>query len=254
MAVRNPSEGGAGGARGEDVDLAAELADARRRLATFHEAARVFAHDFKNPLSALLLGVQRLARFVSPDQQPRAHTLAARLESSVQTMNRLVEGLADLARCQAGTLELDPARHTVAEVLARAVEPLRAGATERRQQVEVAVAPDLPEVEWDAERVIRALQHLLARALHVAAEGATVRCGAASSAGLVVVTVEGPPDPALAMEPAGRDGGRPARPHDLELLFARALVEAHGGTLVTEESLGGGPVFRLTLHVSTAAG
>ncbi|HYD43446.1 MAG TPA: histidine kinase dimerization/phospho-acceptor domain-containing protein [Anaeromyxobacter sp.] len=247
--VRNHSEDTTGRA----AEPAAELEDARRHLAALHEASRAFAHDFKNPLSALLLGVQRLARFVSPEHQPRARALATRLEYTVQTMNRLVEGLADLARYQAGKLELEPARHTVAEILARAAEPLRAGAADRRQQLELATAADLPEVDWDAERVARALQHLVARALHLAPEGAGIRCSAAPSAGQVVVTVEGVPGPPPAAEPpAGGPASRGSRSLDLELLFARALVEAHGGTLAAEERAAG-PVFRVVLPTSCAA-
>jgi signal transduction histidine kinase len=250
--VRSPGEPAA---RRAGATPAVAPPDAHGRLAAFHEAARVFAHDLKNPLSALLLGVQRLARFVSPEHQPRARTLAARLEFTVQTMNRLVEGLADLARCQAGALELEPARHTVAEVMARAVDPLRPGAAERRQELDVAAGADLPQVDWDAERVARALQHLLARALHHAPEGGRVRCSAAApSAGQVIVTVEGPPGVMPATEAApGGAGTRVRRSGDLELLFARALVEAHGGTLAAEERAGG-PVFRLVLPTSATRG
>lgn len=247
--IEHPSSDAAAG----DAAGTPELAEVQRRLEALQDAARVFAHDFKNPLSALLLGLQRLSRFAAPDHQLHARTLAARLESTIQTMNRLVDGLADLSRWQGGALHLERSRHPAADVLARAVEPLRAGAAERHQQLALELGAELPEVEWDAERVIRALQHLLSRALQATPEGGTVRCSAELSAGRVIVTVEGPPRPGPALEPpVAAEANRPRRQRDLELLAARALAEAHGGGLASEEPLGRGPVFRLNLPVSAA--
>ncbi len=239
---RNPSQGGA---------------EAQRRLDVLHEAARIFAHDFKNPLSALLLGVQRLARLADPGRGSQARSVATRLESTIHSMNRLVEGLSDLARYQGGTLRLERSRQPVAEVISRAVDMLRAGAGERGQQLSVDLAADLPEAEWDAERVVRALLHLLAMALQAAPEGGRVRCSAAAAAeGRVTVLVEGDglqaPRPADPSFPADDRRRSPPR-RELAVLFAEALAEAHGGSLVCE-ALGCGTRFLLTLPISPGAG
>jgi signal transduction histidine kinase len=242
---RNPSEGGADGAQ----------PDAQRRLDVLQQAARTFAHDFKNPLSALLLGLQRLARLADPDREPKARSLATRLESTIQSMNRLVEGLSDLARHQGRALRLETSRQPAAEVIARAVEGLRAGAGERRQQLLLDVASDLPEVEWDTERVLRALLHLLTTALQAAPEGGSVRCSASAADGKVTVVIEGdglqaprPSDPSL-FDP---DRPRPSRRRELAVLFAEALAEAHAGSLSCE-ALECGTRFLLTLPVSPRA-
>lgn len=242
---RNPSEGGAAGS------------EAQRRLDVLHQVSRIFAHDFKNPLSALLLGVQRLARLADPGREPQARSLVTRLESTIQSMNRLVEGLSDLARHQGGTLRLETSRQPAAEVIARAVDTLRAGAGERRQQLSLDLAADLPEVEWDAERVVRALLHLLTTALQAAPEGGNVRCSAAAAGGKVVVRIEGDgfqaprtADPSL----IGSDRPRPPPRRELTVLFAEALAEAHAGSLACEEALGCGTRFVLTLPISPGAG
>jgi signal transduction histidine kinase len=238
------------------VPAAQEASEVQHRLEVLHHAARVFAHDVRNPLSAVLLGVQRLARFAGADRQAQAHELATRLESSIHSMAGLVEGLADLARHQGGALHLETSRHPAAELVTRAVDALRAGAAERRQRLELELATDLPEVEWDADRVLRMLQHLLARALQAASEGGTVRCSAVLAGGQVVLTVEGAAsraggtgEPVLASAEA--NGGRRAR--DLGVVIARALAEAHGGSLQVQETVGRASVSRLALPLSAIA-
>lgn len=248
--VRRPSDGDAGPQ--EDGEARAHLHDVQARLDVLYQAARLFAHDFKNPLSALLLGLQRLTRLAgATEQQPRAHALGSRLEATIHTMNRLVDGLADLARQQAGELQLERTPLPAGEILTRAVEPLRAGAAERQQRLDLELQDGLPEVEWDADRVVRALQHLLARAMQAAPVGGAVRCTAVRSEGEVIVTVEDPgPRPAPQASPsASADEGRPRRSGELAVMVARALAEAHGGRLSIEESLGGGAVIRLALPV-----
>ena len=252
---RNPAAAADQGRR--DGDPGVELQDARARLDVLQGAARVFAHDFKNPLSALLLGVQRLARFARPDHQAQARAMSARLEATIQTMNRLVEGLADLARHLAGELQLDTARQPAAEILARAVDPLRAGAAERQQGLTLELRTDLPEVEWDGERVIKALQHVLGMALQATPEGGTVRCSAELGSGLVLVTVVGtaPQTAPAAAAPlrTASEGAPPRRARELALAVARALAEAHGGSLETEGAREGSPEFRLALPISAGA-
>jgi signal transduction histidine kinase len=226
------------------------LGEPLARLDRLREATRVFAHDLKNPLSALLLGLQRIARFAAPDHQAQARALTARLESTVQTMNRLVEGLADLARYVGGELRLEPAPRPAAEVIERAVEPLRPAAAERRQEVVLALPAALPVVEWDVERVSQALQHLLALTLRSSPEGAEIRCSASVREGRVVVQIEGPaphPLPSLAPLLSAADPGRRRAARDLGVLVARALAEAHGGALELEEEPERGAVYRLAL-------
>jgi signal transduction histidine kinase len=225
-----PTEPGSPAPEGGDQDL-------RRRLELMSEAAALFAHDLKNPLSALLLGVQRLARLADPPRQAQARDLAARLERSIQAMSRLVEGHADLARLQAGQLQLERARLPCAEVLVRAVESLRPAATERKQELRLDLSAPLPEVEWDGARVAEALAQLLGTALRLGPEGAAVACTAAVAGPEVIVTVTvehaaspSAPDLQPTAPPARRIRGS-------GLLVARGLVEAHGGRLTIEDDL-----------------
>jgi signal transduction histidine kinase len=212
--------------------------DEARRVEAAVEAAAAFAHDLKNPLSALLLGVQRLARLADPAHLAHARELAARLERSVVAMNRLIEAQADLTRLQAGQLPLLRQRAPCSGILAQAIEAHRAVATERKVDLVVELAADLPEVNWDAERVVQAVDHVLGSALRLAPEGAQAQCIVACAPGEVALTiaVERPAAPHPPPHPAAVPSATAARRiRGAGLLVARALVEAHGGRLEVED-------------------
>lgn len=212
-----------------------DLDEALRRLDALSEAAATFAHDLKNPLSAILLGVQRLARLADPARQAQARELGARLERSVQAMTRLVDGNAELTRLQAGKLRLERTTLPCADLLTRALEPLRPAAAERRQELRLALPPDLPEVRWDADRIAEAVDHVVGAALRLGPEGTVVSCSAEASGPDVVITVVvelggGPAD-----APPVPEAAPPRRIRGTGLLVARSLVEAHGGRVELED-------------------
>lgn len=217
---------------------AQDLDEARRRLDAMAEAAAAFAHDLKNPLSAVLLGVQRLARLADPARQAQARELAARLERSIQGASRLADGHADLAKLQAGRLQLEPSRLPCAAILLRAIEPLQQGAAERRQELRVDLAHDLPEVRWDGQRIAQALDHALGTALRLSPEGASVACAARPDGRDVVIEVV-VERPASAPSPAAQPGSAPPAPprriRGSGLIVARGLVEAHGGRVELDD-------------------
>jgi signal transduction histidine kinase len=220
------------------------------------EALSVLAHDLKNPLGALLLGVQRLERMLDGPRRAQAEALVEKLEHTVRQAARLVERLADLARLEAGRAELRVASASPAELVARALEPLEPLAAERGQRLAVEVEPGLPEGAWDGARVAQALGELVANAIRVAPEGSALSISAAREPGGVRFAVRdgGPGLPAgaaaHAFEPPWRPPGLRRRGAGAGLPLVRAIAEAHGGTVRVESQLGRGATFSFTLPVT----
>jgi len=232
--------------------LRAELDRARRQLAFLHDLLGVAAHDLKNPISALLLGTQRLGRIAGDPNPPQLKALAARLEATVAGMNRLVEGLADLARLGSGRLTLERRQAPAAEVLRRAVEPFRAPARERRLDIVLDLAPDLPPVHWDLERIERVFAELLGRAVRVSPDGAAILVRAIRHPAGLLATVEDrgpgiPPEVLQSLQEQRPSTAGARRAHDLGLLLAKGLVEAHRGRFAVESPAGQGCIFHITL-------
>jgi signal transduction histidine kinase len=232
--------------------LEAELAGAVRAR---DDTLSTVAHDLKNPMSAILLGIQRLERLADGASQPQARALAAKLDRTVRSMDRLVEGLVDLARLDAGRLRLDRRSEPVAPLLARALEPLAAVAAEKQQRLLVELESGLPDLSCDPERIALVVANLAGNALKFSPAGGVVRVAAQRQDHELVCSVsdEGPGIAADVLEHLldrhwrPPDGAR--RGHGLGLFVAKAYVEAHGGRVWARSEVGRGSTFSFALPV-----
>lgn len=245
-------------------DLAARAAMALENALLFEEVERavraredtlsIVSHDLKNPMAALLLGVQRLARLVDGAKKPQGDQLLGKLERTVRGMNRLIDGLLDLARIEAGRLQLDVRAETPAAVTARALEPLESLAAERGQRLEVAVPPELPPARWDPDRIAQVLANLVGNALKFGPENAPVRVRAEAHGNGVRFSVSDS-GPGIAPDVVEHlfdrywqpSGPLQKRGHGLGLFIVKGIVEAHGGRVWVETSLGRGATFHFTI-------
>ncbi|MGC3996988.1 MAG: HAMP domain-containing sensor histidine kinase [Anaeromyxobacter sp.] len=234
----------------ELVSLREALAQARHAQ---EDTLAIVSHDLKNPMSALLLGIQRLGRMADPERRAQADALEQKLERTVRGMNRLIEGLLDLARLEAGRFVLERRAEPAGQLLRRALEPLGALATDRKLTLTVELAEPLPALDCDPDRVAQVLANLVGNAIKFTPEGGGVRVRAARAPDGLVVSVEddGPGVPAewcphLFDRHWQPPGGR-RRGHGIGLSIVKGIVEAHGGRAWVESEAGRGATFRFTL-------
>lgn len=250
-------------------DLAARAAMALENALLFEEVERavraredtlsIVSHDLKNPMSALLLGIQRLARLADASKRPQADAVLEKLERTVRGMNRLIEGLLDLARLEAGRLLLERRLEPASAVIARALEPLEPLIADRRQRLEVAAPADLPAVHCDPDRIAQVIANLVGNAVKFAPEGGTIRISAQRDQGGVRFAVQDD-GPGIAPEVLHhlfdrywRANGSGKAGHGLGLYIVKGLVEAHGGRAWVESEPGRGATFHFTIPAGPAA-
>ncbi|MGE3275745.1 MAG: ATP-binding protein [Vicinamibacterales bacterium] len=243
----------------ENVRLYAALREADRRKDEF---LAVLAHELRNPLAPLTVGLQVLRGPADPaDPGGRGRILTA-MERQLQHLNRLVDDLLDVARIARGKIELVQEPCSLAEVLDRAVEMAEPIVASRRHELIVDVPARPIPVRVDAVRIAQVVSNLLNNAAKYSEPGREIRLSAATEEGQAVVRVR---DQGVGIQRErlgelftlfGQAAPEDARLGGLGigLYLVRMLVMAHGGTVeATSEGPGLGSEFvvRLPLQAVT---
>jgi signal transduction histidine kinase len=188
-------------------------------------------------------------RQLSPEQRDMFLALIA---DETDRLAGLVGEVLDTSRIDAGTFS-----YSFGDVdLAGLVEETVAAAGLGQDAVEVVaqIPRALPEVRGDGARLRQVLSNLVDNAVKYSPEGLAVEVRASAVNGRVVIDVTDHgdgialADHRLIFEKFGRVPGTSAKPGSgLGLYIARAIAEAHGGTLEVTSTPGHGATFTLIL-------
>ncbi|MFI6458748.1 DUF4118 domain-containing protein [Streptosporangium amethystogenes] len=237
----------------EEAERARPLAEADKMRTALLAAV---SHDLRTPLASARAAVESLRNTgIDWSAEDREELLATADESLVK-LNRLVDNLLDMSRLQAGVL--GPALQPVAleEVVPRAMDDLGA----LRDRVEGGISVELPEVVADPALLEGVLVNLMSNAVRYSPPGERVLVTGSWHGDHVEIRVidRGPGIPPEAhdqvFKPFQRLGDRDNHSGvGLGLALSRGLTEAMGGSLVPEETPGGGLTMILTLPISSRA-
>jgi len=215
------------------------------------------AHDFRTPLTSIKAAVTNLLAI--PDADPRqGRELLTIINEECDRLNHLVEEASEMAKLEAGEFELQLTSVSVEEIIDRALEHLKKQLTDRK--VNVNVKPGLPRVRADVNRAQEILVQLVDNANHYSAKEEPITVSAESNGAGVAISVADrgpgidPFDQGLIFDKfyRGRDQRYQVRGTGMGLSIAKAIVEAHGGTISVTSQLGHGSVFTFTLLVAAA--
>ena len=230
--------------------------DELRRLSTMRaDFVSLVSHELRTPMASVIGSARTLQarwRQLSPEQRDMFLALIA---DETDRLAGLVGEVLDTSRIDAGTFS-----YSFSDVdLAGLVEETVAAAGLGQDAVEIVaqIPRALPAVRGDGARLRQVLSNLVDNAVKYSPEGLAVEVRATAVNGRVVIDVTdhgggiAPADHGLIFEKFGRVAGTSAKPGSgLGLYIARAIAEAHGGTLDVTSSPGSGATFTLILPVS----
>lgn len=223
-------------------------AEAERNLRAREELLAIVAHDLRGPLSTILLAASSLDSADGPEAARKLELV----ERAARHMTKLVEDLLDAARIEMGGLVLDLAPHRASRLLGAVVSMLEPMAEQAGVRLETNILDDFA-LSCAAERIVQVLSNLASNAINVTERGRRVRLLAELRGEHAWFTVEdeGPgiaPElvPHLFERGFHSDIGA-HRGTGLGLTIAKGLVEAHGGVIGVESTLGAGSAFYLKL-------
>jgi signal transduction histidine kinase len=217
------------------------------------------AHDLRTPLTVLSGYIEALRDGVLPPSRERFDTMYA----EAQHLQRLVDDLRTLSLADAGELPLNRQPMPPHELLERIAATYRHPAKQAGIEIDVRqAANDLPRVDVDPERMVQVLGNLVSNALRYTPTGGQIvlaaRAVKARGASRQVVQ--------LLVQDSGQGIAPDVLPHvfdrfyrgdasrqqqegesGLGLAIARSIVQAHGGTIDIESTLGKGTTFTIEL-------
>jgi signal transduction histidine kinase len=214
------------------------------------------SHELRTPLNAIIGFSEVLSQRMFGEVNQKQAEYLEDIQASGQHLLSLINDILDLSKIEAGKMELQPSRFSLAAALQSVVMMVRERAAARRIELTSSVDPDTGLVDADERKIKQVVLNLLTNAVKFTPAGGRVELRAERNADGVVVRVAdtgigiAPADQARVFEEFTQARAGESREQEgtgLGLTLSRAFVELHGGRLWVESELGKGSTFTFTL-------
>ena len=238
-----------------DTQLLTERTRTDEVVATREDFMAMASHDLRALLSGINASTALLARSASGNDADPAgvHAQVARIGRFTARMNRLIGDLVDVASIEAGRLRIAPEVQEAVRLVKDSLEAFQASASASGMSLVSEILPGVGLARFDHERILQVLANLVSNAIKFSAKGARILLQVQPRGDEVLFTVSdtgsGISEDKLeaVFQRFWQIGRNDRRGLGLGLYISRCIVEAHGGNIWVESSLGRGSSFHFTL-------
>jgi len=217
------------------------------------------SHEFKTPLTAIQGFAETLLGGALEDEKNNRRFLEI-IRDHAARLGRLTDDLLKLARIEAGKLDVQYQPVSVAELVEGCAATTLFKASQRNIALNLSYPPELPAVRGDAGLLREVLQNLLDNAVQYTSPGGRVDLRAVARDHDAVITVA---DTGIGIPLADQERiferfyrvdaarSREVGGTGLGLSIAKHIVEAHGGRLWVESTVGSGSQFHFSIPLAS---
>jgi two-component system, OmpR family, sensor histidine kinase KdpD len=211
-------------------------------------------HALRTPLTSIKASVTNLLSNPSVTNLQRQELLTI-INEETDRLNRLVGEAGEMARLDAGEVELHLESRPIEDVINAALSQCKVALGNR--VIRVQVPPGMPNVSVDLDRAREALVHLIENANQYSPADRPITITAEAAPDFIVTSVA---DRGAGIDDLeqnlifekfyrGKDQRYLVQGTGMGLPIAKAIIEAHGGTMSLTSQRGQGSVFSFTLPV-----
>ncbi|MDQ2987360.1 MAG: response regulator [Armatimonadota bacterium] len=224
------------------------------------DLTHMIIHDLRTPLTSVLAAIQTLDAVGEVNQAQREVMEIA--VTGADSLLANINGLLDVEKMESGAMDLDFSLLSLPELIASAVTQIRPLAEAKGLTIVQEIAPHLPWLQADEDKLKRVLVNLLGNAIKFTPSGGSVTLlvrqpeEAQAVEFCVRDTGEGIPSEAFERifekfgQVESRQSGRTLST-GLGLAFSKLAVEAHGGHIEVESEPDQGSTFSFTVPLSS---
>ncbi|UCG85078.1 MAG: hypothetical protein JSW71_14190 [Gemmatimonadota bacterium] len=215
------------------------------------------SHEFRTPLTSLRQLAELLSSGRVASEERRAQYYRV-LERESGRLHRLVEGLLDFGRMEAGALEFSWERVIPGDLVRTVVQEFETELSDSGYHIELSTDAPMPTVRADSEALGRAVWNLLDNAVKYSPDCKRVSVSVSQVDGHLAIAVhdEGVGIPATERAAIFEKfirgtscDGRGTKGTGIGLSMVKHIVDAHGGKVRVESKVGQGSTFTILLPV-----
>jgi signal transduction histidine kinase/CheY-like chemotaxis protein len=214
----------------------------------------VVAHDLRNPISVVHVAAEALLSRVKDLTKRR---MVEQIVNGARRAERLIRDLLDVDAIERGSFTIEKRPVEMTDMVLAAIDSQQSLAARASVILAADLSPELPAVQGDAERLLEVLENLVGNSLKFTSRGGSVTVGASSRENEVLVWI--------------KDSGSGILPEQLPYLFDRfwqarrgerkgtglgltickAIIEAHGGRIWAESTVGVGTTISFAIPAAS---
>ncbi len=238
----------------EKLNRSIVIADSANRAKS--EFLANMSHELRTPLNGILGFCQILLMEKNGPMSEKQGKLVRSILDCGKHLLEMVNDILDLAKIEAGKIELNKKPFSIQQLLNRSLSSIKAISMEKRINIEYSITSELGWINADEVRIKQVMYNLLSNAIKFTEPGNSVGIKTAILGDKIMITVWdeglGIPEEYLErifdpFEQVKREGHEKQSGTGLGLSITRKLVEMHDGSIKVESTPGRGSCFIVTL-------